>query len=175
MKYGKLELGQIEALVNIIGGLENVMKILQGAVKVVLEVVKHLIDCDVAPFCPEGWKVESHKKGGQIEWDPTKVRLYFSPNQQNGKCIQGHNLRKELENEPVLNANVADYLLAHPELMPEDWKGKYVFFWGTIYRDSDGSLCVRYLCWGGSGWSWDYRWLGSVFGGRDPAALSASI
>jgi len=39
-----------------------------------------------------------------------------------------------------MNANVLDYLLAHPELIPEDWKNKYVFFWGTIYRYSSGGL-----------------------------------
>jgi len=175
MKYGKLELGQIEALVNIIGGFENVMKILQGAVKVVIEVVKHLIDCDADPFVPDGWKVESHKKGGKLEWNPANIRLHLTSNQQNSKCIQGHKLRKELSNEPVLNANVGDYLLAHPELIPEEWKGKCVFFWGTIYRGSLGGLCVRCLCWRDDGWRWYCGWLDNVFCGGSPAALSASI
>lgn len=153
-----------------LAALKNVVR---GTAKVV--VVRHVIDCDADPFLPEGWKVESHKRQGQLEWDPTKVKLHLSPNQQDCKCIEGNKLRKELENEPVLNANALDYLLARPELIPEEWKGKYVFFWGTIYRYSDGILCVRCLDWNGGRWGWAYDWLGRGFGGSLPAALSASI
>ena len=170
MKYGELNLGQIEAVVNRLGGMEGVQRFLAGLSEIV--VVKHLIDCDADPFLPEGWKVESHKKGGNFEWDPTKVRLHFSENQKNGKCIQGHKLREELVNEPVLNANVLDYLLAHPELIPEEWKGKYVYFWGTIYRSSVGGLCVRALCWDDGRWYWGCRWLGYDWGDIYPAACS---
>ena len=72
-----------------------------------------------------------------------------------------------------MNANVLDYLLAHPELIPEDWKNKYVFFWGTIYRYSSGGLCVRYLCWNGSKWRWDGNWLAHDFYSAYPAVLAS--
>ena len=137
--------------------------------------IKHIIDLDADPFLPEGWQVEEHKKGGQLEWDPTKVKLYLSENQRNNRVIQGNKLRAELANQPVLNANVLDYLLAHPELIPEECKGKAVFFWGTIYRNSDGVLCVRCLYWIGGGWRWHYsRWLGDGWYVDGPAALRAS-
>jgi hypothetical protein len=74
-----------------------------------------------------------------------------------------------------LSANVLDYLLAHPESIPEDWKGKWVYFWGTIYRNADGSLYVRFLFWHGGRWVWDYSWLAGDFRGSRPAAVSASI
>ena len=131
-----------------------------------------LIDCDAEPFCPLDWKVEEHKKGGSLEWDPTKVKLYLSPNQQNGKCIKGHKLRKELENKSVLNANVLEFLLAHPELIPEGWKGKAIFFWGTIYRDPDGRLCVYCLDWVGARWARHRDWLCGSWGDGGPAACS---
>jgi hypothetical protein len=134
--------------------------------------IEHVIDCDADPFVPEGWAVESHKKGGLFKWDATKVKLYLSKNQKGDKYVQGHKLREELENQPVLNANVLDYLLARPELIPEEWKGKYVFFWGTVYRYSDGYLSVRCLCWGGGRWSWLHDWLGSSFYCDRPAACS---
>ena len=86
----------------------------------------------------------------------------------------GNKLRKELANKDVLNANVLDYLLAHPELIPEEWKGKLIFFWGTIYRDSDGRLYVRYLRWGGSRWNSGYGWLDNGFYSGNPAASHAS-
>jgi hypothetical protein len=81
---------------------------------------------------------------------------------------------------PVMNANVLDFLLANPDLIPEEWKKdehgntRYIFFWGTVYRDRGGDLYVRYLCWGGDRWGWGSRWLGSGWDGDSPAAVLAS-
>ena len=133
---------------------------------------EHLIDCDSAPFIPNGWSVEEHKKGGFFKFDPAKISLYLSKKQKKGS-IGGHDLRKELSDKPVMNANVLDYLLAHPELIPEEWKGKYIFFWGTIYRRSVGSLCVRFLYWHGSKWYWSCLWLDYDFLSAGPAALAS--
>lgn len=145
-----------------------------------LEQVEYLINCDANPFMPKGWKVESHQKGGQLAFDPTKVELYLSPNQQGEKHIVGNKLRKELVNKCVLNANVLDYLLVHPELIPEDWKKneqgeiRYIFFWGTIYRVSRGSLYVRCLYFCDDKWSWHFHWLDYEWLGNHPAALRAN-
>lgn len=142
--------------------------------------IEHVIDLDADPFTPNNWKVEQHIKGGSLKWDPAQVQFHLSPNQENGKVIEGNKLRKELEGKPVFNANLLDYLLAHPHLIPEEWKQdeqgriRYIFFWGTIYRNSDGDLYVRCLCWGVGGWQWNYRWLVSVWRERSPAALRAS-
>jgi len=136
----------------------------------------HAIDCDAAPFVPDSWSVEEHKKGGIFTWDPTKVRLYLSKRQEDGKCILSYELRRELANQPVLNSNVLDYLL-RPEnqhLIPEDWKGKFVFFWGTVYRRSNVYLCVRCLCWYGARWLWRYGWLDHCLSSHDPAVVRAS-
>ena len=136
---------------------------------------RYFIDCDADPFLPDSWKVEEHRKGGSLEWDSAKIRLYLSEGQKNGKTIEGNKLRKELEGKPVLNANVLDWLLAHPEFIPEEWKGKAVFFWGTIYRSAGGVLVVRCLRWLGDRWHWRCFWLGFDWYGSHPAALSASI
>lgn len=139
-----------------------------------------LIDCDAAPFVPEGWRVEEHKNGGQMKWDPSRVTLYLSDNQKGNKHIEGNNLRKELENLPVQNANVLDFLLKHVELIPEAWKRDErgntccIFFWGSVYRDSYGCFCVRCLYWDVSVWRWSYRWLEGYWGSEGPATVSAS-
>ena len=143
----------------------------RGQAKITLP--QHLINCDENPCLPNGWKVEEHKQGGQLEWNHTRVKLYLSKDQRPGKSIVGNKLRKELANQSVLNACVLDYLLANSTLIPEEWKGKLVFFWGTVYRDSYGGLCVRYLYWGDGSWRWGYRWLDRNFGDSDPAAISA--
>ncbi|MCH8244311.1 hypothetical protein IIB97_00255 [Patescibacteria group bacterium] len=149
--------------------------VLEGVAQIV--VVKHMIDLDAKPFVPDGWKVKKHTRGGQLEWDPdsVKVVLYLSKSQQDGKVIRGNQIREELKGRSAYNANLLDYLLAHQELIPEDWKGKLIFFWGTIYRDPDGSLNVRYLFWRGGRWYWSFVWLDYDFRGSSPAAVPASI
>ncbi|MBI4458101.1 hypothetical protein HY633_04010 [Candidatus Uhrbacteria bacterium] len=140
---------------------------------------EHVVDCDAAPFCPKYLfrtsKGTEHRKGGQLVLTPGKIRLFLAEGQKNSGWLTGHDLRKELADKPVLNANVLDYLLAHQELIPEEWKGKVaVLFWGTIYRDAIGSLYVRYADWRGDRWVSSCDWLGSVFHGCNPAAVLAS-
>ena len=156
------------------GLLGQVHEVLLGRAEIIPK--KNVIDCDAVPFLPTGWQIEEHKKGGQFEWNPTKVSLWLAKGQQGGKWLIGRELRKELEDKPVLNVNVMDYLLKpeNQHLIPEEWKGKAVFFWGTIYSDSDGYLYVRDLYWDGSRWYWHYRWLGGDWHDDYPAALAAS-
>lgn len=172
MKYPDITLGRVEAVWNKLGGEDGVARFLSGNAEVVVK--NHVINCDADPYLPDGWKVEEHQKGGQFTWDASKVNLFLSDSQKNGKVIEGNKLRKELAKSPALNANVLDYLLANPHLIPEEWKGKYVYFWGTIYRDSDGSLYVRYLYWSDRSWDWRYYWLDIGWDDFDPAALRAS-
>lgn len=142
--------------------------------------IDHIINCDADPFTPQGWEVIEHKRMGQWKWDPTKVNLHLSENQKGGKIIEGNELRKELASMAVLNANVLDYLLRNPHLIPDEWKKdengntRYIFFWGTIYRYSDGFLCVRYLCFHDGQWDWDYDWLDVDWRVSCPAASLAS-
>lgn len=151
------------------GLLGQVLDVLLGYAEIKL--MENIIDTSADPFCPNGWKVEEHLKAGKLAWNPAKVRLHLDPGQQNGKC-EGNKLRKALKSQPVLNACVLDWLLAHPELIPEEWKDEYIYFWGTIYRNGD--LCVRYLYWDGGAWGWTFGWLGCDCYGNDPAAVSAS-
>ena len=150
--------------------LGKVKDVLSG--KALITYPGHLIDCDANPFIPKGLSVEEHKKGGFFKFDLAKISLYLSKKQEKGS-IGGHDLRKKLSGKPVMNANVLDYLLAHPELIPESWKDKAIFFWGTIYRYSDGLLFVRYLYWYGSEWLWNYFWLDSDFNSNSPAVLAS--
>jgi len=153
---------------------ENLMRLVLGVVRGTHEIkgIDHIIDCNADPFIPDGWKVEEHQKGGNSTFDASKVELYLSKKQRSGS-IEGNKLREELKGKKVLNANVLDYLLANPKVIPKEWNGKAIFFWGTIYRDSDGSLCVRFLRWGGAGWYWGSGWLGLGFNGGYPAALAS--
>lgn len=131
----------------------------------------HLIDCDAAPFVPPGWTVEEHKKGGLWKWNP-RLRLHLLEKQEDGD-MKGAVLRISLANLPTLNANVLDYLLDNPDLIPDEWRGKYICFWGTVYRHPHGYLFIRYLRWDGLRWGWDGYWLEDCFSTVSPAALAS--
>lgn len=155
---------------------QNFLAVLRG--NAMVECVKHIIDCDAEPYIPEGWSIHPEDQiqsrvTGQFEFDPSKAGLFLTDKQKVSYEI-GNDLKQALEGQPVLPANVLDYLLAHPEAIPESWKGKYIFFWGTIYRYSGGYLIVRYLCWRGDRWFWSDRWLDYGWDVNFPAAVSAS-
>lgn len=152
--------------------LRAIKDVLKGHAQIVK--VKQVIDLDADPFVPDGWQVVEHQKQGEFEWDPAEVSLYLSNEQQGNIYIEGNKLREELKNQKVFNTNLLDYLLSHRELIPEEWKDKYILFWGTIYRHPGGFLCVRYLRWGGGRWDWRYRWLGLRWRSNVPAAVLAS-
>ncbi len=142
------------------------------------------INCNATPFLPNGWSVRPEDQitsavRGDFTLEPSKITPYFSEQQKNSKAVVGNDLRKELEGKPVLTAHVLDHLLADTDLVPESWKVDengntlYHFFWGTLYRASDGGLCVRYLCWCGDRWDWFSYWLGDRFDGQRPAVLAS--
>lgn len=156
--------------------LRQVLAVVRGQAEI--KPFEHVINCDAAPFIPDGFTVEEHKKGGQWKFDPKAVAFYLSKQQKGDKYIEGNKFRKELEGKPVLNANVLDYLLKYPHLLPEEWKKderyntRYIFFWGTLYRNRVGSLCVRYLYWDGGRWYSLYYWLVSNWLAYYPAACA---
>ncbi len=140
----------------------------------------HEIDTNRIPNLPfDGATTESHGKSGKMVLDFSKLDFYLADEQKNGSII-GHELRKKLKNKSVMNACVLDHLLENPQLIPEEWKKdangntRYIFFWGTIFRDSDGDLYVRYLCWSGGEWCSSCGWLDGGFVSRFPALVSAN-
>lgn len=121
---------------------------------------RHMIDCDADPYIPEKWSVVEHQKGGVFEFDPSKIKLHVSDYQNQKDAVNGNRLREALRGRKVLNANVLDYLLLHPELIPETWKTekkhsvKVIFFWGTIYQAGAQNLkMIRCLVWNFDRWA----------------------
>jgi hypothetical protein len=134
----------------------------------------HEIDTSRTPNLPfDGVTIEEHQKSGKMILDLSKINLYLSEEQKTGS-IGGYKLRKELKGKKVMNACVLDYLLDNPHLIPEEWKSRAVFFWGTIFRDSDDGLCVRYLVWRNGEWQAHCGWIEHDFDGSGPAAVFAS-
>jgi len=145
-----------------------------------------IIDCDVDPIVPNGWRILEEDQlidrvRGQLLWDQAMVRLQFSTNQEDGSVLDGIKFRDELEleNDPVLSANVLDFLLENPHLIPSEWKKDankktlYIFFWGTLYRSSNDGLYVRCLFFGGGKWRSNYYLVDSDSFDNGPAAVYA--
>lgn len=149
--------------------LKGVLEILAGRSEI--KPITYTLDFDASPFIPDGWTVESHKKMGQWTFDPSKVKFHLADGQRGGKYVPGTVLREELEKLECYNANLLDFYLKNQYLIPEDWKGKAIFFWGTIYRNADGDLFVRCLDWDGGAWGWCCHWLVSDWREFSPAAV----
>jgi hypothetical protein len=161
--------------------LGKIRQVVRGYAKIVP--VANIVDCDAMPEILSDWQKEEHRKSGKVELEHRDGKLYangqevaryLSEKQKDGKVVGGHELRQELADKPVLNACVLDYLLKHPELIPEEWKNGVTYFWGTIFRRSGGNLYVAYLFWGGGGWRWRCDWLGYGWRDYEPAACLAS-
>ena len=146
--------------------------------------IHYVIDCDATPFIPEGFSI--HPKDqirsvvhGQFEFDSSKVILHLD-GQKNDQSIIGHELKKRLEGHTVLPANVLDFLLANSHLIPESWKVteqnwlRYIDFWGTNYRDSEGRRHIRSMDWGPGRWVSRGKYIGDGFDKLRSAALLAS-
>lgn len=141
--------------------LRDVLKVINGEAEIKLK--DHIIDGSCDPCIPDGFKIEYHKKNGLFKFDTAKISLYLSLEQKRNYYIIGNDLRKEVAQKKIANANVLDHLILHQELIPEEWRGKAIFFWGTIYRRHDGNLFVRHLYHRASKWRWNFSWLGRDF------------
>lgn len=137
-----------------------------------------VIDLDVAPFVPESWRVDEEDQlpsrvRGRFEWSRDKVELFFVEQQQGRKSIQGYILKQLLAIQPVFPAHVLDWLLEHPDQIPNEYKGRYVFFWGTIYCGPGGwrPNIVRCLNWNKNEWGWSYHWLLKEWDAKGPALI----
>jgi hypothetical protein len=163
---------RITALENFVSAFEKIVR----GYEMKEDREEHVVDCSLPPFVPEGWTIAEESEQiasrlkGKFAITPETLALYLDPGQDDG-WIVGTDLRTRLAGKTVLPANVLDYLLVHPELIPESWKWHSVFFWGTIYSNAVDGLSVRYPHWSGESWSWSYYWLGYECGFGHPAAV----
>lgn len=132
-----------------------------------------VIDCDADPSCPEIWEVVVHKRHGHFEFDPSKIELYRTPTRAQAVVIRGIDLEREVEGRQCLNACVLDWLIAHPEYIPESWKKEgCIQFIDTRYAII-GSVHIPYMYWDGHRWSRGLYWHFSEFATEHPVAILA--
>ena len=70
---------------------------------------------------------------------------------------------------PSLDANLgqedAEWLLENQDNIPTELRNFVLIFTATIWQYRDGDRIVPCLDWGGGGWCFGFRWLGSSWGG----------
>lgn len=144
------------------------VSVLRGTHHIVPVEVVFIVDTSNASM-PQAWKdtgwweVKEHKGLGVVEVcfadgemyvNSRKVGEYLSEKQK-VRRVSGYELRTELADKPTLPDAILDLLIreqANPavNLFLQKYKfnvcrGKYPFFWSTIYRRADGGLYVRFL------------------------------
>lgn len=111
--------------------------------------MSEVINCVAGPrlnFCGlKGLRVHRHNNvgGSQFRFDPMRIKLVNYLDVPNRHGSSGLDFAKALKDQPVLNANVLDWLLKHPEAIPEGWRGKVVHFMGSVLKDAEDDDNVR--------------------------------
>ena len=150
------------------------------AVALVLAPTKAAVVDMATPWIPEAFTLEKNDVegelsveniGGELYVNGRKVVPYLHEKQMGGGSIVGTDLERELKGKPVLGSALLRHLIENPKLVPDSWKGKYLFFWGTKLRPSTGRRCVLCIYWYDEQWQWDYCWLDDGWGGYNPALV----
>lgn len=134
---------------------------------------KHVIDTSKKPNIPNmNLEIESHDTSMGVI-DIQDIVLHCEPEQEKG-YLSGELVQQRLQGR-LLNATVLQYFLEHTSSIPKDWKYKYIFFDGTIFRDPSGERCALCLCLDGDGaWDWVVYWLDFDRSVSSPSAVLAS-
>lgn len=134
-------------------------------------------------FVGEGWSIveEDERSLALTEVDLTKVSFETSLADGEKSVVGEEKLKRLISSGDIrLDAKVFQTLWENQHLIPASWKEPtngnttYVFFDGTIIRNSRGHRCVLCLFWVDGGWRWHCGWLGFEWDACRPSAVLAS-
>jgi len=177
MKYGELNLGQIEAIVNKLGGMDGVQHFLSGELVIKTpELLRQVVTVPVDGV--KKFVVTDHFKVGtvnsvRIAWlgdNFEQVMLGKVEENIPAATLTAHALTKASLDAPIMVelSNRAETFLAHLwELLRKQPKGESgalltnscanIFY----VRETDGNLCVVSADWGSGGWHVGARSVGN--------------
>lgn len=136
-------------------------------------------------FVGEGWNIIADETDTRsialTELDLTKVELRTML-KDGETSVKGEEKLKRLKASGLVRLDAEIFLTLwenqHP--IPESWKEKvngntrYIFFDGTVLRDSYGLRYVLCLYWDDGGWHWGVYWLDFGWDVYGPSAVLAS-
>ncbi len=138
---------------------------------------------DPVAFVGADWSiVEEDERSLKLdEVDLTKVNFETSLAERESSVVGEEKLKRlKTLGHIRFDAKILQILWENQHLIPASWKEPtngnttYVFFDGTILRNSSGDRCVLCLCWIGGAWDWSYGWLDDERYADDPSAVLAT-
>lgn len=136
---------------------------------------------DPATFIGNGWTIhpdepEDERSLALTEIDLSKIHLVTMLKPSETSIVGEEKLKRLKRAKHIrLDAKILQALWENQDRIPEEWKGKYTYFDGTVLRSPGGGRYVLYLCFREGGWRWSGRWLVLGWGSGDPSAVLASI
>ncbi len=162
--------------------LKNGGKVIVDSPRVIS--IDRSIPFDPTTFIGNGWSIEEQDERAIALTEINLTEVMFDSTLEKGeKSIKGEDKLKRLKektNRIRLDAGIFKTLWENQILIPEKWKEQtngnttFIFFDGTVLRDSSGSRCVLCLYWDDGGWRWFCYWLGRAWRANDPSAVLAS-
>ncbi len=187
MKYNELSLGQIEAIVNKIGGIEEVQRFLSGEIVIGESKIVPVSSNNFNPkeFIGDLWSIQADdadiRSALLTELNLTKVVLR-TMHRDGENYLKGEEKLKRLKLSGLirLDADIFLTLWYNQHLIPKSWKNRVdnntrrIFFDGTVLLRSGRDRYVLYLYWDDSAWRWDVYWLENNWLTHDPSAVLVS-
>lgn len=116
------------------------------------------------------WEMTEDVPPSEFEVADLKFRSFLKKKEYG---VSGETMRKRaVAMKGNLGLADAKRFLAEQKKIPQELRGLYVVFPGTVLRGPHGYLHVACLSWGGCRWSLDWRWLGH--GWRDDVRFACS-
>ncbi|HUQ30182.1 MAG TPA: hypothetical protein VM103_01540 [Candidatus Paceibacterota bacterium] len=134
---------------------KEVRAVIEGNATVTI--TRHVVGCNASEPQLRGYTIASHSRLRR-DWEFRKyeMKLWQPDEKLHQQCLRA--AFREIDQKYLLNASILEYLLAHPEVMPEDTENKIkkdgpILFLGTVYENTEGDQLVRALTsyWDGLG------------------------
>jgi hypothetical protein len=188
IKYSKLNLGQIEAAVNKLGGMDGLKRFLADELVVAERQPKFApkaelplntiirVDRSIRPVYPEWVKKVMHPEledTGPAEYDLAKVEQWLHDEQKKGVMV-GNRIYEHLKSNNMLASclglrDLEEIQKKGVRCFPKPVKGNAVFGWKSVVLGHGGNLSVPCLVEVGGGVLLDWYWLTHDWSDERPA------
>ncbi len=123
-----------------------------------------LQSCEDSSVIPPGYTILENVKPSKLNIKNLEIVSFLNSDETsiNGKVIRDRAIER--------NANFcledAKYLLEHQSEIPLEFRGKYIVFTATLFRDPSGYIHMAYIDFRGGRWDLYFHWIDGGWEGR---------